>query len=177
MLTVLTLLAATTLGAATQTGPLRDYQLKGIFLYNFAQFVEWPPAAFPTEQAPLIIGVLGEDPFGPNLDEVAKGEKLGGRVLEVRRYRRVEDVDVCHILFISRSEFSRLRRVLAGLEGRSILTVSDAEEFTRWGGMIRFVTENNKIRIRINVEAAKRAGLTLSSKLLRAAEVVTPERL
>jgi hypothetical protein len=172
----LALLASAALGAATQPGALRDYQIKAIFLYNFAQFVEWPPVAFPEEETPLVIGVLGEDPFGTDLDDAVKGEKLGHRALLVRRFRRVEDVGACHILFISRSEAPRLERILASLQDRSILTVSDAEGFTSRGGMIRFVTENNKVRMRINLEIAKRAGLTLSSKLLRPADIVTQGR-
>ena len=162
--------------AAAQSVALRDYQIKAVFLFNFAQFVDWPPAAFQAGDSPFVIGVLGDDPFGPDLEEATKGEKLGNRVLEIRRYRRVEDVDACHILFISRSEISRLERVMTALGRRSILTVSDTEEFNRRGGMIRFVTENNKVRMKINLEAAKSANLVLSSKLLRAADIVPPDR-
>ena len=162
--------------AATQPAALRDYQIKAVFLFNFAQFVDWPAAAFQAEDSPFVIGVLGDDPFGTDLEEATKGEKLGSRVIDIRRYRRVEDVNACHILFISRSETPRLDRVLTALGQRSILTVSEGEEFNRRGGMIRFVTEKNKVRMKINLEVAKRANLTLSSKLLRAAEIVTPDR-
>jgi len=160
---------ATAVSAATPT----EYQLKAAFLFNFAQFVEWPASAFRTAQSPLIIGVLGDDPFGPYLDELVNGEKVGERPLVPRRFKRVEDIGECHILFISRSESSNLERILGRLRERSVLTVSDIEGFSRQGGMVRFVTENGKIRLRINVEAAKSCNLTISSKILRPGTIVT----
>jgi hypothetical protein len=153
-----------------------EYQIKAIFVFNFAQFVQWPPAALPTGQSPLVIGVLGADPFGAYLDEVVRGEKIEGHPLEVRRYGRIEDVNGCQILFISQSENDRLDRILADLKGRSILTVSEASGFGARGGMIDMVTVDHKIRLRINVAAARASTLTISSKLLRPAEIVATEK-
>jgi hypothetical protein len=155
-----------------QTAIPAEYQIKAVFLFNFAQFVEWPPEAFPEAQAPLVIGVLGEDPFGAYLDETVRGEKLNGHLVVVQRYRRAEEIGACHVLFISRSEADRLEPILAGLKGRSVLTVGDFDGFARRGGMIRFVRENNKIRLRIGLETAKAARMTISSKLLRPAQIV-----
>jgi hypothetical protein len=166
------LLAAGGLQSSAQKAPTPEYQLKAVFLFNFAEFVEWPTNAFPAADSPLIIGVLGDDPFGAHLDTTVRGEKVNGRPLAVQRFRRVEDIAACHILFISRSESTRLEQILAGLKGRSILTVGDLDNFASRGGMIRFVTDKNKIRLRINLEAAKSANLTISSKLLRPAEIV-----
>ena len=168
------LLAAGRLNMPAETTSPQEPQVKAVFLFNFAQFVEWPTNAFPEAQTPLVIGVLGDDPFGAYLDETVRGERVNNRSLVVRRFRRVEDIQICHVLFISQSEAERLDQILAGLKGRTILTVSDTESFSRRGGMIRFVTEKNKIRLRINLEAAKAARLTISSKLLRPAEIVTP---
>ena len=159
--------------AQAQTASAREYQIKAVFLFNFSQFVEWPPNAFAGLQAPLVIGVLGDDPFGTFLDEAVRGEKSGGHPIVVRRYHNVGETSGCHILFISYAEADRLELAFMSLKGRSILTVGDANGFAQRGGMIRFVTDNNKIRLRINLEAAKAAGLTLSSKLLRPAEIVT----
>ncbi|MGH7956398.1 MAG: YfiR family protein [Opitutaceae bacterium] len=170
------MLASTAMAATAQPAPLREYQIKAVFLYHFAQFVEWPATAFVNEQSPLIIGVLGDDPFGADLDSAAQGEKVGARALEVRRYRRIEDIGTCHVLFISQSESPRLERVLTTLQGRSILTVGDLERFTFRGGMIRFLTQKNKVRMQINLEAARREDLTISSKLLRPAGIVNPGR-
>ncbi len=158
--------------ARAQPGPLREYQVKAVFLFNFSQFVEWPATAFPDAQAPFVIGVLGEDPFGAYLDETVLGEKAAGHSVVVRRFRRVEDVDTCHILFVARSESGRLTQILAGLRGRSVLTVGDMDSFTEHGGIIRFITENSRVRMRINLEAAKAVKLTISSKVLRPAEIV-----
>lgn len=160
--------------APAETTPPPEYQLKAVFLFHFAQFVEWPPDAFPEAHTPLVIGVLGEDPFGAYLDETVVGETVNNRSLVVRRYRRVEEITTCHVLFISRSEAGRLEEILTSLKGRPILTVSDASGFAARGGMIRFALEANKIRLRVNLAAAKDANLTISSKLLRPAEIVAP---
>ena len=174
--------AAWLLGAGLLTGaaaqaplppPVAEYQVKAVFLFNFAQFVDWPEQAFKDDQAPIVIGVLGEDPFGSYLDEVVQSEKIGGRALVVRRYRRGEDVAGCHIPFVSPSSAAQLERVLADLHGQSVLTVGDVDNFCRRGGMVRFIKEKGKIHLRINVEAAKAAGLTISSKLLRWATIIT----
>jgi hypothetical protein len=149
------------------------HQLKAVFLFNFAQFVEWPPQAFPDAQTTLVIGVLGMDPFGAYLDETVRGETVNNRPLVVQRYGRVEDINACHVLFISQSEADRLEQILASLSGRNILTVADSEGFGRRGVMIRLITVENKIRLRINLEAAQAADLKISSKLLRPAEIVT----
>lgn len=164
------------LDASAQTGPSREYQVKAVFLFNFAQFVEWPPAAFAGANSPIVIGVLGENPFGTYLDETLRGEEVNNRPLEVQRYQRVDEIKTCHILFISPSETERYDQIFARLQGRSILTVGDTEGFATRGGMIRFLTEQNRIRLRVNVGAAKAAGLTISSQLLRAAEIVGTER-
>lgn len=166
--------AAATVPADTlaQSSASPEYQLKAVFLFNFAQFVEWPASAFPSRETPLVIGVLGEDPFGPYLDETVREEKVNDRPLVVRRYRTVEEITTCHILFVSRREEGRFQGILDRLRGRSILTVSDADRFATRGGVIRFVTDHNRIRFRINLDAAKAADLTLSSKLLRAAQIV-----
>jgi hypothetical protein len=170
---VLLALAAAAPGRAQAPPAPTEYQVKAIFLFNFSQFVDWPAAAFADERSPLVIGVLGSDPFGTTLDEIVRGETVNGRPLEVRRYDAVEQIDdACHILFIERSQDERLDAVLAALKGRSVLTVGDFEGFARRGGIIRFVTVGNKIRLRVNLAAAQDAKLTISSKLLRPAHIV-----
>ena len=97
---------------------------------------------------------------------------MANHPLAVRRYRRVDEITDCHILFVSRQEQRHVDAILDSLKGRSVLTVSDAEGFAARGGMIRFVTDHNRIRLRINLEAARAANLKLSSKLLRPAQIV-----
>ena len=165
-------LAGATAPGDTPAQSSPEYQLKAIFLFNFAQFVEWPASAFPEPDTPLSICILGEDPFGGYLDETVRGETVANHPLAVRRYRSVDEIKGCHILFVSRQEQGHLSEILDSLKGHSILTVSDAERFASRGGMIRFVTDRNRIRLRINLEAARAANLTLSSKLLRPAQIV-----
>lgn len=148
-------------------------QLKAAFLLNFGQFVKWPPEAFTNDDSPVIIGILGADPFGPLLDELVRSEKVEKRRLEVVRFRRVEDIKTTHVLFIGASETSRIEEILRALDGKPILTVGETEGFARRGGMIRFLTENRKIRLRINLEAARENQIQISSKLLRPAEIVS----
>ena len=163
-------------GIAAESAASKEYQLKAVFLFNFAQFVEWPSKAFPEAGSHLVIGVLGEDPFGACLDETVRGEKVNNRPLAVQRYRRVEEIGNCHVLFIAGSEADRLEQILTSLKGRNLLTVGDVEGFANRGVMIRFATEKNKTRLKINLEAAKAANLTISSKLLKPAEIVNSGR-
>ena len=149
-----------------------EYQLKAVFLFNFAQFVEWPASAFPDPRTPFVIGVLGRDPFGPELDGVVRGETVNGRPLVIERYHNIEELHNCNILFIGRTEIGALPQILAVLRGRSILTVSDAEEADQSGVMIRLLTRSNRIHLQIDVSAAKAGNLVISSKLLRPAEIV-----
>jgi hypothetical protein len=153
------------------SGQDRHYQLKAAFLVNFAQYVEWPTEAFPTEETPFVFGVLGDNPFRPALKDLVTGEVVNGRKAVVEEYKSVREIRRCHILFISDSERTRLPAIMRALKGRSILTVSDLEGFEREGGMIRFVTQT-RVRFRINSAAASEANLTISSKLLRLADSV-----
>ncbi|MFT3752609.1 MAG: YfiR family protein [Paludibacter sp.] len=158
--------------SANATTP--EYQLKAVFLFNFTQFVDWPAQAFTDAASPLVIGVLGDDPFGAYLDEAVRGEAANGRPLVVQRYRSMAEIGNCQLLFISRSESARMAQILAQLKDKPILTISDAEHFNRDGGIIRFATVANKIRLRISLDSARNASLTLSSKLLRPADIVAP---
>lgn len=150
----------------------REYDIKGVFLLNFAQFTDWPARCFADPSAPLVIGILGNDPFGSTLSDIVANERVRDRSVRVERYRRVEDVQDTHILYISNSESRRLRPILNSLRSRPILTVSDMPEFASSGGMIEFFSEASKVRLRINNEAARAAELALSSKLLRVATVI-----
>jgi YfiR/HmsC-like len=170
----LAMLCAAGPSVAAQTGAATEYQVKAVFLFNFAQFIDWPADAFSGPDTPVVIGVLGDDPFGDFLDQTVRHEHLGGRPFQVRRYQSVDEIKTCHILFISRSEAERPEGILADLRHRPLLTVSDADGFAQRGGMIRFVTDRSRIRLQLNLEAAEAAHLTISSKLLRVAEIVTP---
>lgn len=148
----------------------REYDLKAVFLYNFATFVDWPETAFADPDSPIVIGVLGEDPFGAALDEVVANEKVKGRPLEVRRCATIAEGKACHILFISSSERENVRAVLRETSGRPILTVADLPRFVDAGGMVGFAT-GPRLQLHVNATAARNSGLIISSKLLRVAVV------
>lgn len=152
--------------------PAPEYRVKAAFLFNFSQFVSWPAHAFSSATAPIVIAVLGSDPFGSDLDAIVNGEHVGSHPLIVRRYRDVSEVDGCHILFIDRSESAQLPQIVQALRGRDVLTVSDIEGSAQNGVMIDLVTESNHIHMQINVAAAQASGLTISSQLLRPAHIV-----
>jgi hypothetical protein len=168
------LVLATPLLAAA---PPTEYEVKAVFLFNFSRFVEWPPQSFGAADAPFPICIVGTDRFGGALDSTVHGESVQGHPFVVKRYGEVAQVDSsCHILFISDSEAPHLEQITGTLSGRSILTVSDINESAERGAMIQFTNERNRLRLRINLSAAKTAGLTISSKLLRPAEIIGPDR-
>ena len=162
------------LDARAQADVSKEYQIKAVFLFNFTQFVNWPPSDFINTNQSFCIGVLGDDPFGSFLDETVQGEKVNGHPLIIQHYHNVADIKNCQLLFISRSESKQLDQTLATLKGKSVLTVSDMDDFAQNGGIIGFVTEEDKIHFRINLDAAKNANLTISSQLLQLAEIVKP---
>jgi hypothetical protein len=166
------LVASMWLCAAAGAAATTEYQLKAVFLFNFAQFVEWPQQSFESPNAPFIIAVVGADPFGEHLDAAVRGETVMGHPLVIKRYRSVGEVENCQILYISNSELARLERILSSVDQRAVLTVSDIQRAAERGAIIQFTSEHNRLRLRINVAAAKAAGLTISSKLLRPAEIV-----
>jgi|ADGO01.1.fsa_nt_gi hypothetical protein len=149
-----------------------EYALKAVFLFNFAQFVEWPDGAFESAESPINVCVLGNDPFGAQLDEVMEGERINGRSIIVQRPVGVEDATDCHVLFVSAASKDTQRAVLERLKGEPILTVGESLDFTSAGGMIRFFMEDNRVRIEINPDAAEDAHLRLSSKLLRSSQIL-----
>jgi hypothetical protein len=149
--------------------------VKAVFLYNFAKFVEWPSVPAEAGQ-PFTICVVGEDPFGDTLDQAILGKSINGRALMARRVRRAGDARTCQIAFISASEGKRLRAILDGLNGASVLTVGETEGFAEQGGVINFRLEEDRVRFEINVDAAQRAGLKMSAKLLGLARIVRSER-
>ena len=157
-----------TLGAP----PASEYQVKAAYLFNFGQFVDWPATAFGSPSAPFNICILGEDPFGSILDEVVKGEKLVGRPVMVRRFSRSEEAAGCNIVFLGRSEVGHLADSLHALRGQHVLTVTDAAGDETRDAAIVLITQNNHIRLRINLAEARANDLVISSKLLRPAEVV-----
>jgi uncharacterized protein DUF4154 len=148
-------------------------QVQAAFLFNFAKFVTWPNEAFQRSGDTLIIGVLGEDPFGVILEDTIRDKTVMGKKLAVKRFASIQDAAHSHILFLSTSEEGRLSHMMTALEKTNILTVSDMEQFAEHGGMVAFTVEDQKVRFNINVGAVERAGLKMGSQLLKLARIVS----
>jgi hypothetical protein len=148
-------------------------QVKAAFLYNFAKFIEWPAASYAGAEAPFVIGVLGEDPIRPELEQMVAGKSVNGRAFQVRKLAYGQDLRRCQILFINASEGKHLPAVLHHLQASSVLVVGDTENFVELGGAVRFFVEADRMRFEINVDAVNRARLNVSSKLLSLAWLTT----
>jgi hypothetical protein len=162
------LLLAALLAAASVRAAAPEYQVKAAFLYNFARFVEWPPAALEGGTA-FHLCVLGEDPFGPVLADTVRGKMVHDRPVELDRPESLDEAATCHLLFVSASHAPQMPRLLAALAGRSVLTVGDTPGFAADGGMIGMDVESSKVRFDVNAQAAQRANLRISSQLLKLA--------
>lgn len=151
-----------------------EYQVKAAFLYNFAKFVEWPEEAMAGGQS-FVIGVMGRNPFGSDIDEAVAGKTVRDKPIVVRRFSKIEDAIGSHVLFISDSEAEDVVRIVRQLSRAPILTVSDLPRFAERGGMIQLLLEQNRVRFAINPAAIERAGLKPSSQLLKLARIVPEE--
>jgi hypothetical protein len=158
--------AAAAPAAAPDAGP-SEYQVKAAYLFNFAKFVEWPPQALAAPSAPFVIGVLGENPFGHDLEGMLQNKSINTHPVTVRYFKSLADLKACQILFISVSENKRWREIFDALGGAGVLTVTEnSDSFLASGGMLNLFSEQDKVRFEINDDAARRAGLRISSKLL-----------
>ena len=172
MLTASLLLLVGSTLARSETGEVGEYQVKAAYIYRFARFVEWPSDA-PGRIAPtLTVCALGKSPFGDALNSIA-GKTVGGRRVAVIYISRIEELEACDILFISVSERAKLGHILASVASRPILTISDIKRFVTAGGMIGFVSVNDRVRFEINQRAAQRSGMRISAQLLKLATTVT----
>ena len=150
-----------------------EYRVKAAFLYHLARFVEWPSER---ERGPIVIGVLGKDPFGSILDSTVQGKTVSGRRLTVRRLDAVSEARSCHLVFVSSDQRRNLGAVLDQLESSSVLTVSELESFIEEGGMINFAIDEDRVVLDINLDSARRAGLDISSQVLKVARNVKYDR-
>lgn len=144
-----------------------EYSLKAAVLYNFALFAEWPASVGPN----VTVCVIGEDPFGAELDAL-EGEPVGARTLRVRRLGRLAPLSGCQILFIPRPSMANLPQLLSSIDGMTLLTVADTPGAATQGVAINMGLQDARVVFQINLPAVRRGGLNLSSKLLRLAEVI-----
>jgi YfiR/HmsC-like len=149
-----------------------EYPVKLAFLFNFANFVEWPADSFRDPGAPLVICIVGRDPFSQDLEAELQTRKVGDHPVEVRTQTPHDNLNVCHIVFVPVTEKKQSGRILRGLQGSRTLTVGETEGFAVLGGIINLTVEDNKVHFEINRLAADRAGLKIGSRLLSIAKIV-----
>jgi hypothetical protein len=147
-----------------------EYLIKAAYLYHFAMFVDWPADAFPSKNSPIVIGIVGNDPFGPAIDDTVRDKRIDGRPLVVKRLDWSQDLRQCHILFLA--DGGRIADVVRRVGGLSVLIVGETQDLASHGAVINFRIEDNRVRFDINVDAAKRSRLTISSQLLNLARIV-----
>ena len=149
-----------------------EHQVKAVWLLNFARFVEWPATAFPNATAPLVVGVVGKDPVGRELERAFASKTVKGRSFAFRRISNEADLKGCHIMFVPASERKRTRDWTGKIQGKAVLTVGESEEFLQNGGVINFLLKDNTVRFEISLNAAQAAGLKLHANLLKVAVAV-----
>ncbi|TAK99303.1 MAG: YfiR family protein [Verrucomicrobia bacterium] len=156
--------------------PALEYKVKGAFLVKFGSFVEWPTLPGDAPQNEFTIGILGADPFGPDLDDAVKSERVKGLPVRMRRAQDLAGLAGCQVVFVSRSETARWPKLLQALAGKPILTVGEDAGFAEQGGMINLYKENGRVRFEINPAAAERSGLKLSAKLLQLGRLIAEKK-
>ena len=153
----------------------KEYRVKAAYIYNFAGFATWPEEAFETEESPIVVGLVGRDPFGGALDASLKGRKIGKRALRVERFEKPSQLRFCHLLFIARGDEEVLLEALKFTRGKSVLSVSEVPGALDRGALVNFFIEDKSVRFEVQVDEVKRSKLALSSKLLRLAKIVRDE--
>ena len=167
------LLGLGALASAVSADQVVDFdELKAAFVFQFANYVQWPESSFKEASSPIVIGIVGNDAMVKTLSASVRGKMVGAHPIEVTSVGNEKAVAPCHILYIDGSIDTRVDQYLAVTRSKPILTVSDHENFTSEGGVIRLFKKDNKLRFEVNVDEAQRAGLTISSKLLGLAQVV-----
>ncbi len=152
-----------------------EYPVKLAFLYNFTKFVEWPSDSFRNPDAPLVICIVGNDPFNPSIEGELRSRTVGSHPIEVRTLRTSDILSVCHMVFVPVTAEDQATKVVRGLKGSSTLTVGETEGFAVLGGIINLTVEENKLHFEVNLLAAERAGLKISAKMLALAKIVQDE--
>jgi len=165
------LVLLTSLVTRAQEAPTSEFDVEAACLYHFAEFVTWPPETFAAPDSPIIIGILGDDPLGAALETTIKNKTFDGHPFQILRLdtKSLSGIRRCHILFIGASERRRIPEILDRLQKAPVLTVSRVDRFVQLGGMVHFLLEGKRVRFEIDDDRAKKAGLRISSKLMRLA--------
>ena len=156
----------------------REYPLKAAFLYNFGSYVNWPSNAFDSDRSPVVVGVVGPNPFGTTLDTIAANKEIRGRAIVVKYSISARDLEKCHILFVSaNADEAQKTAAIDSTRSSNVLVVGETPGFAARGAVVNFYVEENKVRFEINLDAARERQLKISSKLLTLAKVIDPDHL
>jgi hypothetical protein len=147
-----------------------EQRVKAAFLYQFAAYVEWPPAAFANADAPVTIGIVSADALADELEKMVVGRTVAGRLVAVKRLRAGELPAAVHILFVGGADAGRLSKIARG--GQPVLTVTESDGALAHGSMINFVLVDRRVRFEVALDTAQKSGLRLSSRLLAVAQDV-----
>ncbi len=159
---------------ATGIRKSRVFEIEAAFLVQFSKYITWPKTSFKDKNSPIIIGIIGRDPFGTKIDRIARTFRTKNRQIEVLRINSdLENADKCHILYISSESIDNMAKIKKAIAEKPILLVSnDTKDFLKQGGIINFIILGTKIRFNISLTNARRVGLKISSQLLRVAKKV-----
>ncbi len=151
----------------------KEHQVKAAFVFNFTKFVEWPPHRFSSSEAPIVIAVLGRDPFGDELENLARDHRVGGRRIAVQRFSSATEAKsagaVFHVLFVAAGEEAQFAALEEFLPRTGTLTVGESDRFAALGGMMNFVIVEGRVRFEINRAAVAASGLKLRAQLQKLA--------
>ncbi len=156
--------------------PFRDYEVKAVFLYNLTHFISWPVNKFNGPDTPITICILGKNPVTVLLDKIVQGETVNGRQIAIKQITNICNCCPCHILFISSSLKEKLPQIFNTIHAYGLLTVGEVGGFAHQGGVINLNQKQKRVYVEINVQAAKKAGLKISPKLLKVAKIVGTPR-
>ena len=155
---------------AAEAAVPKEYQLKAAFLYNFTKFVEWPPDRFAEATSPIVIGVVGRNPFGDELDKITRGRTVNRRAILVKIITRADEVLSVHLLFVPAGEENRLPAT--AWQNIAVVAVGESEAFAAEHGTIIFRRAEDKVRFEINITAAEKSELKISAQLQKLAIAV-----
>jgi len=152
--------------APAQRKAMSENQIRAVVLLQLANYTEWPREFLGQDQTPFMVCVLGNDDLEPALAAAARGRSVGRHPVEVRKLSQASEGSTCHVIYVGYSSERQYRDALRRLESRPSLTVGEAEGFALRGGVINLTWQDGRVRFEINQDAAGRARLTLSSRLL-----------
>ncbi len=168
------ILAASLMPSAGKTAA-NESLIKAAFVYNFIKFIEWPDAAFVAADTPIKLCIWGNSSVAGAIGTLST-KKAKNRAIDVQRPQKIQDIALCHVLFVASASQSKLKDLLGTINGKTILTVSDIQNFAQRGGVIGLFVASGKMRFAINREAASRSRLKISSQLLKLGTIVTTDK-